>query len=72
MDIIDFFFTVLSNLVVVPAAVLCLAPMKNQFRYSKKIILIGMTAVFGIPVPVCAFLQLRFSLDANVVLLPML
>ncbi|MBO6231249.1 MAG: sensor histidine kinase [Ruminiclostridium sp.] len=69
---IDFFFTVLSNLVVAPAAVLCLAPMKNQLRYSKKIILIGMTAVFGILVPVCAFLQLRFSLDANVVLLPML
>ena len=72
MDIIDYLFTVLSNLVVIPSAVLCLAPMKNQFRYGKKKIIIGMAAVFGILIPVAAFLQLRFSLNANVVLLPML
>ena len=72
MDIIDYLFTVLSNLVVIPSAVLCLAPMNNQFRYSRKKTIIGMAIVFGALIPVGAFLQFRFSLDANTVLLPML
>ena len=72
MDIIEYLFTVLSNLVVIPSAVLCLAPMKNQFRYSRKKAIICMVIVFGVLIPVGAFLQFRFSLDANVVLIPML
>lgn len=69
---IDFFFTVLSNLVVVPAAVLCLAPMKNQFRYGKKKLITVMVFVFGILIPLGSYLQLYFSLNANTILFPML
>ena len=72
MDMIDFLFTVLSNLVVVPAAVLCLAPMKNQFRFGKKKIAAFMALVLGILIPFGSYLQLHFSFNANTVLFPML
>ena len=72
MDIIELLFLILSNAVVIPAAVLCFAPMKNQLKYSTKAIVIAMAAAFGVLIPAASFLQLQFSLTANTVLMPLI
>lgn len=72
MDFIDLLFIILSNAAVIPAAVMCLAPMKNQLKYSIKTIVISMAIVFSILIPVSSYIQLRFSLNSNTVMLPLM
>ncbi len=53
-------------LLILPAAILCYAPMKRKLRYSmKKIVLFG-ALLLGITIPVCAFLEYKFLTYYNV------
>ncbi len=72
MNITEYLFTVLSNSVVIPASILCLAPMKNHMRYSIKGIIIRMALLFGSIIPLGSYLQFYFSLGTNTVMVPML
>ena len=71
MNITDFLYILLSNSVMIPAAVLCLAPMKDQLKYSLRSIVVGMAVVFVITIPAASYLQLLFSLNANTILIPL-
>ena len=64
--------TMLSWLAFLPAAILCVLPMKNQLRYGP-----GRTAgfvvlLFAVMIPLGGWLEVRFSLAANALTLPAL
>ncbi len=64
-----FFVIWFSYLLLLPAAVLCYAPMKRKLRYGmKKIVLFG-ALLLGVTTPVCAFLEYKFLTYSNVNLL---
>ena len=64
--------TLLSFLIILPAAAMCLLPMRHQLRYPlRRIILFGVL-LLAVSVPPGAWLVCRFSLDMNVVLFPLL
>lgn len=65
----SFFVVWFSYLLLLPAAILCYAPMKRKLRCSmKKIVLFG-ALLLGITTPVCAFLEYKFLTYSNVNLL---
>ena len=67
----DYFIILLSELMVIPAGFLCLAPMKNQLKYSYKRILLRMAFLMLLLLPTGAFLNYMFELPPNVSLGPM-
>lgn len=65
-----FFVIWFSYLLLLPAAILCYAPMKRMLRYSmKKIILFG-TLLIGITTPICALLEYKFLTYSNTLFIP--
>ena len=64
--------TLLSFFIILPAAVMCLLPMRHQLRYPLKRIILVWVLLFGVSVPPGAWLVVRFSLDINIVLFPLL
>ena len=67
----DYLIILLSKLMVIPAGLLCLAPMKNQLKYSYKRILLRMAFLMLLLLPTGAFLNYMFELPPNVTLGPM-
>ena len=61
-----------SFLVIIPAAVLCLLPMKNQFRRSVRFTVISISVLLGITLPSAALISCLLELTTNEVLLPIL
>ena len=72
MKLYDFTKAFLSNLPTLPAAILCLAPMKNQLRYKKSRVLIIMTILMMVLLSAVSFLEVHFSLEYNAIEFPML
>ncbi|MBR3525087.1 MAG: sensor histidine kinase [Lachnospiraceae bacterium] len=68
----DFLVTMLSNLTTLPAALLCLAPMKDRMRFAGWKTFLQMFIVLVLVSAVGSFLQVKFFLEGNTVLLPSL
>lgn len=62
----------LSYIPIIPAAVLCYAPMKNQRRYSVGRIAILFSIIFLLTTPAVSFLAVRFNLGPNTLFFPVL
>ncbi|MCR4908710.1 MAG: GHKL domain-containing protein [Lachnospiraceae bacterium] len=62
--------SLLSYLVIVPAAFLCFAPMKNMLKFGRKKTLAAVVAVLAVLIPLSAFLECRFRLSFNKLFLP--
>ncbi len=63
---------ILSFMIILPAAAICLFPMKNQLRFSlpRTLLILGSSCLALIPVS--ALLAISFSLDPNELLFPMM
>lgn len=72
LDIKDFYTALMSLLCVIPAAAMCFYPMRDQIICSRKKLVMSMIAVFGTMLPSGAFICTLFSLDLNLVLIPLL
>ncbi len=68
----DFFVTFLSNIVTVPAALLCLAPMKDRLRYGMGATVLRMCVLLVLVDAVTSFLEVKFFFDGNLVFFPSL
>ena len=62
----------LSLLMVIPAQILCILPMRNQLKPGGKKTACIVAALDLVLFPLAAFLAFQFSLDINVVLFPLL
>ncbi|MEE5994261.1 MAG: GHKL domain-containing protein [Oscillospiraceae bacterium] len=66
----NFFEISFSYLLLLPASVLCYAPMKGHLRYDmKKIILFG-ALLMGVTTPLCALLEYQFHAQPNLLFIP--
>jgi len=72
MDILDYLIILLSMLNMVPAGILCLAPMKNHLRYSYKKVLFLMMLMFTTLLSLGALLIYLFDMSPNTVLMPIM
>ena len=63
---------ILSNLVYVPAAFLCLSPMENQLRFSRRRTVLLACLALAVIIGLSCFLDYYFQLDENTLLLPAL
>lgn len=71
--IVETYFTeLMSYIVFVPAAALCIFPMKNQLKFSFKTVLGTMLLLFTATLPLTAFVTCRFSLNTNTLTFPLL
>ena len=68
----EFLTILLHELIIIPAAALCVFPMKNQLKYSLAKMALRMLILSFISVPLMAWATWHFSLKPNTVLLPML
>ncbi len=69
MDTRDYFLILLSILPVIPAGILCLAPMKNHLRYDRKKVVIRLLLVIVVTLPLGALAGLYFHIHLNIVLM---
>ena len=68
MRLTEYLTHLLSSLVVFPAALLCVAPMKNQMNRSGRVIFLRVLLVLGLLMPLAAFVEVCFSLSYNGIL----
>lgn len=70
------FYKFISKLVIfsviIPAAVMCYMPMKNQLKYSGKRIFLKIACIFGVFIPLAAGISALFCIDGNLIVLPAL
>ncbi len=67
-----FLTAMLSYLVILPSAVVCIAPMKDKLRYGMKKTVTGLLIITVVLTALGSWLASSFSLAPNTVLLPML
>ena len=67
-----FLSEILSFAVLVPAAVLCLLPMRNQLRISIRKLSLILCNLFAVLIPLCAAVAAIADLPTNYILLPLL
>ena len=67
----EYITVLLSNYLLIPAAAMCLFPMRNQLRYSWRGTLNHLALLFVIALPVEAWLTWRFTLGSNALTLPL-
>ena len=72
MTISGYLIELSTYLVLIPLAVMCLIPMKNQFKKSLRFILISTGALLLVGIPFTALLSYCFDLSTNLVLFPAL
>ena len=72
MGIREFFLEMIQFCVMIPAAIICYLPMKNQLKLSKLKIILYIFVVFCISLPIITYLCFLLNCDANVMLLPLL
>lgn len=63
---------VITFLVVIPAGMICMFPMKNQLRYGLRRSLLTFVGVFAALIPIISWLAVRFSINQNTLLFPAL
>lgn len=56
--------------VFIPAALMCCLPMRNQFRYGAKKVLIGTGLALCVSMPLLSLLDVAYSMEYNVLLAP--
>lgn len=59
-------------LVIIPSAVICYLPMKNQLKFSKSKIFLCIAVMFCIFIPLITYFRSLLGCDANVMLFPLL
>lgn len=67
-----FLSEILSFAVLLPAAVLCLLPMRNQLRISIRRLSLILCSLFAVLIPLCAAVVAIADLPTNYILLPLL
>lgn len=72
MDIKNFFLEMIQFFVIIPSAVICYLPMKNQLKLSKFRIFLYISVMFIISIPLATYLHILFECDANIMIFPML
>ena len=72
MDVNRFLMIFLSMINLIPAGILCIAPMKNHLRYSYRKVMILLFLLFLTIIPAGALLIYLFGVDPNVILLPIM
>ena len=68
MDFGRYATILLSELMIIPAGILCLAPMKNRFRWDARRVLFWMLAVSVILLPASAFIAMALNLTPKAIL----
>lgn len=72
MSLKDFLYEMIQFLVLIPAAVICYLPMKNQMKYPIFQISVCIAGILCIFIPLGAALSLLFECDPNNIIFPML
>ena len=72
MTLQDFFTSLLTYLTMIPAAVLCLAPVQNHFRFKKLHTILAAAGLISLLAVICSFSENYFSLDFNTLYLPVI
>ena len=65
MNMTEFFTSLITWYIVVPAAILCFAPMKNQMRGNRKRDIFLDLAALTVPSIIIAFLKASFPIPRN-------
>ena len=66
----DYLVNFLSNIVTVPAAILCLAPMKDRLRLGMGATILRMCVLLVLVDAVSSFLEVKFFLEGNLIFFP--
>lgn len=73
MNLQSYFINFFQFIILIPAAILCYLPMKNQLKYSYKRIFFSCLAIFLITVPIGGVLFSFFdTIDGNIIFFPLL
>ncbi|MCR5685078.1 MAG: GHKL domain-containing protein [Lachnospiraceae bacterium] len=68
----DFLLALISYLTVVPAAVLCIAPMRNRLRYRLSTVIKLLSLILAVTIPGLAWLTVFFKAGPNTFFFPLL
>lgn len=72
MNIYDFLTCIFTYLSIFPAAVLCLAPVQNHFRFKRSHTFIAAAGLITLISIICSFIECYYSLDFNTLYLPVI
>ena len=72
MTLSGFFTSFLTYLTMFPAAVLCLAPVRNHLRFKRSHTLLAAVGLITLSAVICSILENYFSLDFNTLYLPVI
>lgn len=72
MKIFEYMSCIPQFLVLIPSALLCYMPMKNQLKYSPFKIFTILSGIFIVLIPICTLVTFVFRLDKNYILFPVL
>ncbi len=72
MNIIEFFLEMIQFLVIIPAAVICYLPMKNQLKLSKCKIFLYIAGISCVFIPTVTELHILVGFDPNAMIFPLL
>ncbi len=72
MNIIEFFLEMIQFLVIIPAAVICYLPMKNQLKLSKFKIFLYIAGISCVFIPTVTELHILVGCDPNAMIFPLL
>ena len=72
MTLQGFFTSFLTYLTMFPAAVLCLAPVRNHLRFKRSRTLFTAAGLIALSAVICSVLENTFSLDFNTLYLPVI
>ena len=72
MDTRNYFTILLGEMIMVPAGILCIAPMKNRLRHDMRAVMLRMAILFLVSIPASAYLIYAFDAAPNLVFIPLL
>ncbi len=72
MNIREFFLEMIQFLVIIPAAVICYLPMKNQLKLSRGKIFLSIAGMFCVFIPTITGLHILVGCDPNAMIFPLL
>lgn len=72
MNLKEYLISLVSYLPLIPSAILCFAPMKNRLRFKMLHIMISVICFFAVVLPILSYVETRYSLAYNSLMLPLL
>jgi len=72
MDTRNYLTILLSEMIMIPAGILCVAPMKNRLRHDMRAVMLRMAIIFLIAIPATAYIIYAFDAAPNLVFIPLL